>query len=270
MSSNLEGGKKRKTAFSILTAFLVIVSIICIGEIVARINHYFNPDPAPTAPYDYRAAGYGTLQEYLILEKYIDAVKPDVVVLQLCSNDFIDNYHRLEIEAGYKVGKKRPYLNLKDEVVHKVPLPFIDRIKEYSRFVFFLANRSRKFWKEQIVGKEPDLAEKLIAEQGSNYALFNHTLALTQLALKRFKEQTNSQVKLLVFVSDAYQPQYDSFKQICVEQNISFLDGVPFQVQEAYNSGTIVHSHDGYHWNETGHQIIANAILPDLRKALNN
>ena len=58
----------------------------------------------PIRVYAYGASGFSTLQQLMILEKYIDVIKPDLVVWQFCSNDFIDNYHELEMEANYKIG----------------------------------------------------------------------------------------------------------------------------------------------------------------------
>jgi hypothetical protein len=50
--------------------------------------------------------GYGTDQEYLLLEKIWDAIKPDVVVLMYCSdNDRFDNTTNMRYDGYYK-----PYL----------------------------------------------------------------------------------------------------------------------------------------------------------------
>lgn len=55
--------------------------------------------------------GYGTIQQYLVLEKYYDEVRPDLILWQFCSNDYLDNYrplmydHPLLHETHY-----RPYL----------------------------------------------------------------------------------------------------------------------------------------------------------------
>jgi hypothetical protein len=47
--------------------------------------------------------GYGTDQEYLLLEKMWDAIKPDVVVLMYCSdNDRFDNTTNMRYDGYYK------------------------------------------------------------------------------------------------------------------------------------------------------------------------
>ena len=44
----------------------------------------------------YGAGGYGTLQELMILDRYIDIIRPDVILWQYCANDFINNDNELE------------------------------------------------------------------------------------------------------------------------------------------------------------------------------
>ena len=47
--------------------------------------------------YVYGCGGYGTLQEFMIIDKYLDEIKPQVLILQLSLNDFINNDYMLEI-----------------------------------------------------------------------------------------------------------------------------------------------------------------------------
>jgi hypothetical protein len=46
--------------------------------------------------FSYGGGGYGSLQEYMILDKYIDIIRPDLILWQFCPNDFINNDHELE------------------------------------------------------------------------------------------------------------------------------------------------------------------------------
>ena len=47
----------------------------------------------------YGAGGYGTLQEYLILDEVIDEIQPTTMFWQFCNNDFTDNDHALEVAS---------------------------------------------------------------------------------------------------------------------------------------------------------------------------
>ena len=58
----------------------------------------------------YGASGYGTLQEYLLLDEVVDAVQPTVLLWQFCNNDFINNDHALEMASTLNNnGWIRPY-----------------------------------------------------------------------------------------------------------------------------------------------------------------
>ena len=48
----------------------------------------------------YGAGGYGTLQEYLILDEVVDHIRPTMLLWQFCSNDFINNDHALEVAGA--------------------------------------------------------------------------------------------------------------------------------------------------------------------------
>ena len=59
----------------------------------------------------YGCLGYSTLQEFMILDEFIDLIKPNIVILQLCFNDIYDNSYALE-KISYNSGMTRPYIDL--------------------------------------------------------------------------------------------------------------------------------------------------------------
>jgi len=56
----------------------------------------------------YGCSGYGTLQEALTLERYLDRLKPAAVLLQFCSNDFANNHYPTDCRTVSNVFT-RPY-----------------------------------------------------------------------------------------------------------------------------------------------------------------
>ena len=96
-------------------------------------------DTLPIEVFAFGGGGYGTLQEYMILEKYLDDVKPDAIVLQLSSNDFINNHYELEARsARNNNGMRRPYLTKNGEIIYKLPKSFsIIRDIAYNHLRFF-------------------------------------------------------------------------------------------------------------------------------------
>jgi len=102
----------------------------------------------PIQVYAYGASGFSSLQQLMILEKYVDKIKPDLVVWQFCSNDFIDNYHELEMEAQYKIGVRRPYVTLNGNKTYITPIPTLIQWSKYSRLVYAIY-----ILKEKVKGK---------------------------------------------------------------------------------------------------------------------
>ena len=59
----------------------------------------------------YGGSGYGTLQESLVVDHYLPIVRPDLVLLQVSYNDFINNSFELERASYYNNNfLLRPYL----------------------------------------------------------------------------------------------------------------------------------------------------------------
>lgn len=56
--------------------------------------------------------GYGTLQEYLLLNEVYDLVEPDIIVWQMCSNDINNNVFELDNSLIWNNQRPRPYYDL--------------------------------------------------------------------------------------------------------------------------------------------------------------
>ena len=61
--------------------------------------------------FGYGVGGYGTVQQAMVLERFWERIEPDVVVWQLCANDFINNDWELESSSNeHNNHMARPYL----------------------------------------------------------------------------------------------------------------------------------------------------------------
>ena len=127
----------------------------------------------------YGAGGYGTLQELMILDRYIDIIRPDVILWQYCANDFINNDNELErLSLVNNNGWVRPYLQ-KGQVQLLSPKESSLQVREWinrrSRFLYFIVSRMvspigmmlrRWFLKPIIVGKMSTLRMVVIGMSG--------------------------------------------------------------------------------------------------------
>ena len=109
--------------------------------------------------YVFGSGGYGSLQEFMILDRYVDEISPDVVVWQFCHNDYANNFYGLDLET-YPISNHayRPYLE-NGKIVYRLPLPFLaarrgsfiadralaiyDRLR-FKQFLFRTGGQSRE------------------------------------------------------------------------------------------------------------------------------
>ena len=207
-------------------------------------------------------AGFGNWQQYLVLDKYMDIINPDVVVLQTCDNDFIDNYHQLELESGYKVGLDRPYLKLDGTTEFYKPVPKIQRIISKSKFLSYLAYKFNVL--QQKTNTAAVLAEKKIAEQKRGYNHFDQSVKITDKIVEKFRSRIPTDVKFVGFSASLFNPQLSEFQQIFEKHQIPFYSEPAKAIQQAQVERKIVTSEDGYHWNEEGHEVIGKEVAKIL------
>ncbi len=209
-------------------------------------------------------AGFGNWQQYLVLDKYFDIIKPDVVVLQTCDNDFIDNYHQLELESGYKVGLDRPYLKLDGTTEFYKPVPKTQRIIAKSKFLSYLAYKFNIL--QQKTNTAAVLAEKKIAEQKRGYKHFDQSVKISDKIIEKFRNRIPNEVQFVGFSASLFNPQLSEFQQIFKKHGIPFYAEPAQAIQQAQQQKQIVNSEDGYHWNEAGHVLIAEELVSILEK----
>jgi lysophospholipase L1-like esterase len=234
---------------------------------VSNEHAFFNilKDSLNIEVFAFGQSGYGTLQEYMILDKYLDLIQPDLIVLQTCDNDFLDNHFVLEREGGYNVRLRRPYLTLNNEVVYRMPIPEWKHWLSYSKFLTLLANKLEWIFTDQE-GKV--IAEAYIAEDERAYKPYNDAIKITGMILDSLVERVPENIRLIGFSSSVYQPQLDDMRGLFEERGIPLHDESAQLLYDVRGEGRSVHSADGFHWNIGGHQVIAEGLLPILKAEL--
>lgn len=216
----------------------------------------------------YGHAGFGTLQEFMILDKWLDRIAPDLIVWQVCSNDFIDNYAQLEIEAGYKVGEKRPYLTPSGEVVYKCPKSGWQKVTDKIKFYDWLTMRVTASV-ANVRGEEAKTAEYYITTKKREYPKFDAAVGISEMIAARIATRVGS-TPVLGFSADSYQPQLNEWTRIFTENGFDFEHAQLHALNFArYENGLAIHAADGYHWNEEGHRVVARSLTSVLQNKLN-
>lgn len=213
----------------------------------------------------YGMSGYGTFQQKLILEQYKNEIKPDLVVWQFCTNDFVDNHYELNRECNYKVNAIRPYQNSKGEVFSKNPYTRFEQFLLSSRFVGFIYNRVKKIRQNNQFSES---GESKINRLGKDYEAYDTALAITSDLFSEIKKGLGPEVPLIVFCADGYEPQLSDIREICLNEGILFFDDHLNELAASASSAVIPFSIDGVHWNEIGHRIVATTMLDYLKEQL--
>ncbi len=239
---------------------------------VSESAKFFNVirDELKIEPFVYGRTSYGTLQEYLILDRYMDLIEPDLIVLQICSNDFINNSYELEKLSFFNNKRiQRPYwingqIELRfprdHEWLHAVKF----KLSSYSRLFHFILigfdYLSIRLW--QLSGAES--VEMRIKREGVHFDLFRESVEITDHIVGLMQERVSG-VPIVVIPTDRSEPYLGEFRKIFQKYKIRFLEEASIELEHKKASGVLVTFKDGVHWNDQGHRIAGQVISAALQ-----
>ncbi len=225
-------------------------------------------DSLPVRIYARGTAGYGTAQELLILRRYIDSVKPNWVVLEVCNNDFVDNSWKLEQHCTYKVSQTRPYLMADGTMEYHYPRPWYEHVKDYSLFWSMLFTRMHNALQHFNKAKpDRDLTE--LAAEPEFKEEYARTLKATEQGITEIKKLAESRhAQLVIFDADDFTPGAEFFPEVCQRNSIDYIDSVGYFMKLHERMGDTVRAFDGYHWNNLGQHVVADRLLEYFRPKL--
>lgn len=210
--------------------------------------------------------GYGTLQEYIAIDKYLDQIKPDLIILQVHPNDFINNLWELEsksfVNNSYKI---RPYL-INGKIEYRFP-------RSPEKLVLFLLNNSRLFYyllprieifctrlaKIGILHSVDEDIKKLRL----NFSNFNKAVLITNEIVAKIKSRIDK-IPLVAFtVKDRHLKE---FRFIFRTNHLEFIESIPGIIKQKGGAGFNLKLADREHWNKEGQRICGEALQQQLTK----
>lgn len=212
----------------------------------------------------YGAGGYGTLQEAMVLERYLPRVRPDLVVLQVHNNDFINNSWELERASYFNNNLlMRPYL-MDGVIVYKFPTRFSGAnlfLATHSRLAYELTIGLHRLGAFLSQARLLDSVEFDIWRDGLAFPPFRRAVDTTDTLIARIGRIV-SPTPLVVFHAepDDGGAFYASWRALLQRREIRFCDDVGMSVRRAEVRGSMVRAPDGAHWNTAGHAIAARAL----------
>ena len=219
----------------------------------------------------YGAGGYGTLQEYQIIDEFLDLVKPDLIIVQFYENDFLDNDPELDIlKSFYNSGMPRPYLDPAGTIVSRyatydgVFLKLPAALAKNLRLLRVLNSRLGILASMRAVsppGAEPRYG---VAPEG-----LRRSERTTQAILERLVRRAGDTPVCLFNLTDR-QPYDSAIRRLCATAGVRFIDGVAQRLaeherREPYSTKAA----DREHLNETGNRLVAESLEQFLRQVGN-
>ena len=219
-------------------------------------------DPLRIEVFAFGVDGFGTLQQYMLLDKIIDDIQPDAIVLQFCPNDLINNYYPLEKNSAYNNnGLRRPYFEDGD-IRYRNPANF-PAVREfaarYSEFLYFIITRM-----DRLRPAPAQPSEMIIQEQGASYPLYRQSVAVTDQLIGRIRARVPPGVTVYAFSTDHEPPYYETFKELSGKNGLRFIDGTSQALREAERRELTIRAADKKHWNNRGHRIVADVLKQNL------
>jgi hypothetical protein len=223
-------------------------------------------DRIPVEIFAYGTNGYGTLQEVMLVERHIKEIMPDILILQVCQNDFINNSLELESKSYFNNNNlRRPYLASDGTITMQIAQPPFGRAvlwaASYSRFVLWVSARFNNWI---AVNKRVQTVEDDIRDQPAHPG-FMRAVALTDRLLERLRSAVPAATKIYAFQVDHVQPFSREFEKLFARHGIISIEGVPEALTDASRKGEVVYQADAAHWTSTGHAIAAEILANRLR-----
>lgn len=216
----------------------------------------------------YGVGGYGTLQELLALDRHLDRIRPDLVLWQYCSNDFIANVPELERASVFgNNGLVRPYW-VDGRVEHALPKADPLGIRAFAVRYSRLAHWALGRWdllRAGLPSARTATVEYGIERQGPEHEGFAQAAEVTSSIMAEARRRTGD-VPIVAFSCDDRWPYHDALGDVSARNGIAFVAEVARSIDGAAQAGAVVKVEDG-HWNEAGHRLAAEALLVYLRDA---
>lgn len=201
--------------------------------------------------------GYGTLQQYLLIKKHLDKVKPDIIIHQFCNNDFENNSKKIEeksiLNNQYYF---RPYF-LNGEIIYdNSSLGIIYKFFYRNSYLF---KKIDKIITNHRYKNNGYYDEKIYQES------FNESINITSSIFKLIKNLIGDKaIYASVNCSSKNKKKFTAWKKILKTHNIINLSDANILLDNIYVKGDDIFFSDGAHLNNYGNKIFGKKIGIDL------
>jgi lysophospholipase L1-like esterase len=212
------------------------------------------------------SSGYGSLQEYMLLDQFIDQIHPDLILWQFCYNDFMDNSYNLgrQWKAG-SLSLERPFWE-KGKIVYRLPRPFPWLYKVANRWSRFLPLLTTRL--DRLLAPPPgqDLLLKAILQEGEKHPGFAEAVEITNQIMSKVANRAGTTPVVVFESGTTASPFYPTIHEIAIRHGMFFVKNLPGVLDLEAQKGRRLYSSDKIHWNQEGHRLVAETICQFLNK----
>jgi hypothetical protein len=223
----------------------------------------------------YGSSGFGSLQEYFLLDEYFDVIKPDILIFQMHYNDFLDNDYRFELkEYPLSNQAERPYLE-DGKVIYRLPIRYA-WLRKASRIMMYVLAGHDVGLRNQIMQDKNKFYNGLYGED-FHYADFsqskifegdfNETLEITA-QIYHLVRQRAGDIPIYLFSADTRSVWAEEY--VAKAAKLEYIPGVSQEPMSYQLRGINTQIINDGHWNLLGHNIAGEYIANYLKKSFSD
>lgn len=213
----------------------------------------------------YGGLGYGTLQEYMILDRYVDAVKPDLILIQLTSNDIINNDFELERRSYFNNDAfPRPYYQ-DGNVIMKYP-------GHFGAPRYFLQKHSRLAYRTfyfidtmlaQLASRYVVRSVEADIERFPNRTAYREATEITKTLFERMIARAG-RTPIVFIPVDSGEPYLNTYREIMRSLHGTFVDQPAITMSRLLEEKPGLLQTDGAHLNARGNRYFGDLVVRAL------
>ena len=209
--------------------------------------------------------GFGTLQEYLVLDEFVDEINPDVVIWQFYFNDFANNDFIADSNE-YPMNNYglRPYLE-SGVIIKRYPAP-LSWLRSRSRLAEVALQQYDAHVREKTAGQLFNFYQQRYGKDFWNHDFSNaniyegrfpEVLDTTTTILQMGRARTNATIYLL----SADNRLAWAEERMCASANITYIPAVYDLLLKEKRSGRNPFVIDDGHWNQHGNKVVGEFLV---------
>lgn len=256
--------------------------VLIIGDSFTEMNYVSNGEEwyaylerafPDIAFYVFGAGGYGTLQQYMVMDDHFDTIMPDAVIWLFCDNDYFNNYYELDKRTyPYNNHFVRPYWE-EDAIVYRLPLPY-PQLRKYSftadRLLHIYDKIRRKIasqnWAKSIHIwiKRQNIRPFAKKEQARRDQDMSKAINVTKLLARKIRSRAGD---IPIYFFTPYIKFTSENRSVCEAGNFRGSDVLSEQMAKRLASGMQLLAVNDGHWNYSGNRH-AGEILVEYFKSI--